>query len=314
MVLLSVPFCRPRLREFIRAVRGFSLLEIILVLFVLGLLAAALVPSAREMVERARREAEVRTLEDLAATITASFENTDLTNLNVAAMPGTIGAADVATGFSATTSGQYTTTGSTDWFAKVGRLRGLVPLVGVSPAVQPALVQITRNPLGNSRWLFAGPVESGRQRFLLVSLMAGSDQLALPAYEASGAWFEAIWSGEWDSRTAGVPAYWSGRLSAAQLSAWGPNSAGMTQSHKLCVRRISLPKFRVTVNNNHATESAFVSFNNTPNAFTAAANTGATQTGEILGGRLVVVNRGTSWPGTESLRFPIRENATVTLQ
>jgi prepilin-type N-terminal cleavage/methylation domain-containing protein len=312
MVIYSFPAFRPRLREFARAVRGFTLLELVLVLFVLGLLAAALVPSVRDIVERARREAEVRTLEELANTITASFENIDLTNLNVAAMPGTIGVADVATGFSAATSGQYGTTGSADWFAKVARLRGLVPVLGVAPAAQPSLAQITRNPLGNSRWLFAGPVESGRQRFLLVSLM--SDQLTLPAYESSAAWFDAIWSGEWESRTASVPSYWTGRLTAPQLSAWGPNSSGMTQTHKLCVRRISLPKFRVTVNNNHATENAYVSFNNTPNAFSSAANTGSTQTGEILAGRLVIVNRGAAWPGTEALRFPIRENATVTLQ
>lgn len=304
----------PRWRQLWRAARGFTLLEIVLVLFVLGLLAAALVPSVREMVERSRRDAEIKNLEDLAATVTASFENIDLTNLNVAAMPGTIGAGDVATVFSTATSGNYTNTGATDWFTKVARLRGLVPLVGITPAGQPALLQITQNSLGNARWLFAGPTEAGRQRFVLVSLMARTDQLVLPAYESSAAWFEALWAGEWESRTAAVPGYWNGRLTPAQLAAWGPNTAGMTQVHKLCVRRISLPKFRVTVNNNHATESAFLSFNNTANAFTATANTGATQTGEILGGRLMVVNRGASWPGTEALRFPLRENATVTLQ
>jgi hypothetical protein len=47
--------------------------------------------------------------------------------------------------------------------------------------------------------------------------------------------------------------------------------------HRFAVRRIVLPKFRVTVNSNHPTEQAFVSFNNTPNAFTAAANSGAVE-------------------------------------
>lgn len=63
-----------------RAARGFSLLEIVLVLFVLGALAALLTPSVRDIIERSRHEAESRTLDELAATITASFDNTDLTN------------------------------------------------------------------------------------------------------------------------------------------------------------------------------------------------------------------------------------------
>ena len=39
---------------------GFTLLELVLVLFVLGALAAALAPSVRDIVERSRREAEAR--------------------------------------------------------------------------------------------------------------------------------------------------------------------------------------------------------------------------------------------------------------
>ena len=55
---------------------GFTLLEVVLVLFVLGALAAVLAPSVRDIIERSRREAEGRALEELAATITASFEST----------------------------------------------------------------------------------------------------------------------------------------------------------------------------------------------------------------------------------------------
>ena len=80
------------------------------------------------------------------------------------------------------------------------------------------------------------------------------------------------------------------------------------------MQRIVLPKFMVTVNNNHPTNNAYLSFNDTSNAFTAAANSGATTTAEILGGRLVTVNQGTSWPGVQALQFRIHENATVTIQ
>lgn len=317
MVLYSYPHSRRLLgRNLLRVVHGFSLLEVVLVLFVLGMLAAALAPSVRDIVERGRRDAEARSLDELASTITTSFEQTDLTNLNVAALPGTIGSVDAATVFSTSTSAPYVTTGTNDWFAKLARLRGLTPQIGAAPtaAVQPELARIAFNSISNPRFLFVGPDEAGRQRFLLVSLMARSDQLALPAYESGTAWFDALWQTDWESRTATPPAYWSGRLTPAQLAAWSAGAAGLTQVNRLCVRRIVLPKFRVSVNNNHPTEAAYLSFNNTANAFTAAANTGASVTSEILGGRLVVVNRGTVWPGVEALRFTLRENPTITLQ
>jgi prepilin-type N-terminal cleavage/methylation domain-containing protein len=302
--------------QFLRRGRtsGFTLLEIVLVLFVLGALAAALVPSVRDIIERSRREAEARSLDELAASINASFDQTDLTNLNVSALPSQIGSADNATVFSSSTVAAYVTTDNGAWFAKVARLRGLNPQVGVAPANQPELARLVTNAVGNPRLLFSAPDEAGRQRFLLVSLVARNEQLILPAYENNGAWFDAIWNNDWESRTATLPAYWQGRITAAQFAAWSQGSGGLTQVHRFVVRRIVLPKFRVTLNNNHPTDQAFVSFNNTPAAFTAAANSGATNTPEILGGRLITINRGTAWPGVEALRFRLRENATVTVQ
>lgn len=296
--------------------RAFSLLEIVLVLFVLGVLAATLVPSVRDIVERSRGEAERRSLDELAATITASFENDDLNTLNVAALPGYIGSADTATAFSISTSATYSTTNNNSWFAKVGRLRGVTPQFGVAPtaAAQPALALIAFNPLGNPRLLFAAPDETGKQRFLIVSLMARTEQLVLPAYESSSAWFDAIWNNDWESRTAPPPSYWQSRLTPAQFAAWSQGTGGLTSAHRLCVRRIVLPKYRITINNNHPTSAAFVSFNNTSNAFTAPANSGANTTPEILGGRLVIVNQGTTWPGVEVLRLHLHSNDTVIVQ
>jgi type II secretory pathway pseudopilin PulG len=312
-------FCRKSdlLRENLsRMLRAFTLLEVVLALFILALLTATLAPSITEIVNRNRVEAEKRTLGELADTITASFENTDLTNLNVAALAGTIGGSDTPTEFSASSAAAYATTNNNSWFAKIARLRGLVPVIGIppSPAAQPALAQITYNLFGNPRLLFAGPVEPGQQRFLLLSLMARSDQLALPAYDGSTAWFNAIWNNDWESRTAASPAYWSTVLTPSQLAAWNQGSGGLKQTWRLSVQRIVLPKFTVTVNNNHPTNNAYLSFNDTSNVFTAAANSGATTTAEILGGRLVTVNQGTSWPGVQALQFRIHENATVTVQ
>jgi prepilin-type N-terminal cleavage/methylation domain-containing protein len=299
-----------------RAGRGFSLLEIILVLFILGIIAAAAAPSLGEAIARSRVEAEKRMLADLADSITASFESTDLTNLNIAALPGTIGAADTPTEFSTSSMAAYAMTDNASWFAKVARLRGLAPMVGSPPttAAQPALALVAFNPLGNPRLLFAGPNETGQQRFLLLSLMAPNAELVLPAYDGTQAWFDAIWNNDWESRTAGLPAYWSGRLTPAQLGAWSQGPAGLTQAWRLTVRRIVLPKYVLQVNNNHPTASGFLSYNDTPEIFTALPNSGATTTPEILGGRLVVVNQGTAWPGVEALRFHLHQNDTVILQ
>jgi prepilin-type N-terminal cleavage/methylation domain-containing protein len=317
MVLYSCLTRRPGLRPPRRSlIRGFSLLEVVLVLFVLGLLAAALAPSVRDLLATGRRNAEVKSLDQLADTITASFQSTDLTNLNLAALPGTIGATDVATNFSTATNTGYVMTNAADWFAKVARSRGITPQVGVapSPAAQPELCRIACNGIGNPRYLFAAPSEPGRQRFLIVSLVAPSGGLVLPPYEANTAWFDAIWSNDWENRSGGLPAYWSGRISAVQASAWTTGGGGTTQVYQLCVRRITLPKYQFTVNNNHATDSAWLSFNHTAPAFTAPANSGASTTPEILGGRLIILNRGPSWPGVEALRFHLSGNDAVTLQ
>jgi prepilin-type N-terminal cleavage/methylation domain-containing protein len=317
MILYSYLVSPDKMRRgFWRAVRGFSLLEIVLVLFVLGIMAAALSPSVGDVIGGSRRDSEQRTLGEIARSIEQSFDATDLTAVNIAAMPGTIGGSDTATTFSSSTSAPYGAVANTDWYAKVARVRGISPLVGnpPTPAIQPEVSRIAYNALRNPRLLFAAPAEAGRQRFLLVSLMATPEQLTLPAYEGNAAWFDAIWNQDWDSRTAAVPAYWNGRLTAAQLAQWSQGAAGLTQAHKLCVRKIVLPKYRVTVNNNHATEAAFISFNNVSNAQQAAANSGANTTPEILAGRLITINRGAAWPGVEALRFHLRENSTVTVQ
>ena len=317
MILHAYPNRHYLLRaNLLRVLRGFSLLEIVLVLFVMGILTAGLLPAAREIIERGQRDAENRALGEIADTITRSFEATDLTNLNVAALPGTIGAGDTPTVFASSTTAPYATTEAASWFAKVARLRGVSPVIGSAPtaAVQPELARLAFNSHGNPRWLFAGPVEAGRQRFLLVSLAGRAEQLTVPAYESGTAWFDAIWNHDWENRSAGLPAFWLTRLTPAQASAWTQGSGGLTQASKFCVRRLVLPKYRLTLNNNHPTEQAFASFNNTPAAFTAPAKSGASVTPEILGGRLVTLNRGTAWPGVESLRFHLREDATITLQ
>ncbi len=292
---------------------AFSLLEVLLVLLIMGVMATAILPSARETIEGAREAAEAKSLDELAATITASFEETDLQNRNVAALPGTIGTGETATEFSTGNEG-YATTNAASWFAKVARLKGVTPVVGVAPNAQPALAALTFNSLGNPRLLFAGPAEAGQQRFLLLSLEGGAAQYAVPANDGTAAWFDAVWNHDWESRTADVPAYWRAVLSAPQVAAWSAGSAGLTQVHRLLVRRLVLPKYTVTVNNNHPANAAWVAAGDVPDVLAAPANSGANVSPEILAGRLVTVRQGAAPPGTEVLRFRLHENATVTLQ
>ena len=215
-----------------------------LVLFVLGVLAAALTPSVQDVIIRSQREAEARSLDELAATITGSFQSTDLTNLNLAALPGMIGPGDSPTAFSSSTSTAYSNTAATDWFAKVARQRGITPQVGNPPTatVQPELARIAFNRTGNPRLLFAAPDETGRQRFLLVSLTAPATQLVLPAYENSTAWFDAFWNHDWESRGAGLPAYWSGRLTAAQAAAARGSLRGTGSCRAPCATPAGIPE------------------------------------------------------------------------
>jgi prepilin-type N-terminal cleavage/methylation domain-containing protein len=296
--------------------RGFTLLEIVLALFILGTMASLLAPSVAGVIEKSRLDAEGRALSEIAEAITSSFEHADLASMNIAALPGHVGMGDGTTEFSTSTHAAYSTTNNASWFAKVARVRGLNPQLGVPPhaPTQPALALIAYNAVGNPRLLIAAPDEPGRQRFLLVSLMARAEQLTLPAYENTLTWFDAIWDNNWENRTAATPSFWQTRLSMAQLSAWAQGPGGTTSAYRLCVRRLVLPKYRLTVNNNHPTNSAFVSFNNVSNAFTAPANSGAHITPEILGGRVVIVSQGAAAPGVETLRLRIHSNDTIIVQ
>lgn len=245
---------------------AFSLLEIVLVLSVLAILTTVLLPSARGLIGQTQRNAESRALQSLADLITASFQSPDLTLLNIAAIPGSIGPADFPTDFSVSTSANYDTTTAAHWFAKIARAQGITPVIGVAPSssAQPELARIAYNQTGNPRWLFAAADESGKQRFLLVSLSGRPEQLVVPSFDSSSAWFDAIWNHDWESRTAGLPDYWLNRLTPEQISTWLQSPGGLTHVNRFCVQRIVLPKFRLSVNNNHLTEHAFVSFNRVP--------------------------------------------------
>ena len=156
-----------------RALLAFSLLEIVLVLFVLGALAAALTPSVRDIIEKSRRDSEVRTLEELATVIAQSFDTTDLTNLNVAALPGTIAATDSPTIFSASTTALYPTQGAGACFEvawRVGLAGQRTRIVDTGRELQRGVfVQLIAG--GATLGIYAFNPDSG-SRYVIVSLGA----------------------------------------------------------------------------------------------------------------------------------------------
>lgn len=281
-------------------IRGFTLLEVSLALLILAVLAAVVTPSLTGSIRHRQIEAEQRVLSELADAIVQSFESDDF-DINIAAMPGTIGPDEQGTEFSVSTGLPAFNGSPLHWAAKLARIDGRLPAA------------IATNACRNGRYLFAAPAEPGRQRFLLVSLMSSPGELVLPAYTASPDWFDHLWNHDWEM-AASLPPAWNTLLSPAQRAVWLQGRAGTTQVYRFCVRRIVLPKHTVTVNNTHPTDSVFVSFNHRANAFIALPGSGCTTSQEIFAGRLITVRQGVDSTDTVTLRFPLTRNATVTLQ
>jgi hypothetical protein len=269
-------------------------------------LTAVLTPSITGSIRHRQVEAEQRVLSELADAITRSFESDDFDE-NLAAMPGTIGSNDHWTEFSVTTGRPYFTgfpyfTGSPGhWPSKLSRLNGRPPR------------DIATNASRNGRYLFAVPTEPERQRFVLFSLMAAPGELALPEYTANPDWVDRIWRHDWENSNS-LPPAWETALPPEEVARWMQGRAGTTQVYRFCVRRIILPKYTVTVNNTHPTDSVFVSFDHQENAFVVPPGAGSRTSRGIFAGRLITVRQGVESPDTVTLRFPLTRNATLTLQ
>ncbi|HVW22213.1 MAG TPA: type II secretion system protein [Opitutaceae bacterium] len=310
---------------------AFTLLEVLCVCAVLAILLATLAPAVGLQVSRARVSAEAASLRALAAAVQASFESTDLEGTNLAALPGSVPAGVDSTAFSSSLDPASTpaTTNTFDWFAKVARQRGDVPVVGIAPtpALQPRVAQVLFNAQRNARVLLEGPLgESGQQRFLLLSLAAPAGELSLPPWPnpanpqdpANLALFADIWNTDWTNPAAVLPPTWTAALSAAQARAWVGGGAG--RLWQLCVQRIVCPKFTVAINNTHPADSCFVYYNlNGTTAGSSAvvgANAGTQVLSGIYAGRTIQAYRGAAAPPSAQLfsQFVLRDNAEITLQ
>ena len=270
--------------------RGFALLlEIIVALFIIGLLAGAYFSHLPERIMSERIAAEDSILAELTREINQSLLSTDLTGTNIASIPGEIGPTDYPTTFSQSTAPLYATTTATDWFAKLAKLNGTTVLIGSAPTadVQPTLAKLLFNSFNSPRLLFIRPtVRPECVQLMLVSLMASPQQLVLPPYQATDAWFDTIWNYDFTTRTATVPVAWTSLLTPAQVNAWSQGVGG-SNLNRLRVVRITVPKYVFNVNNNDATNSGWIYWNNGGGKFTALPGSGATATPPIISGRLV---------------------------
>jgi type II secretory pathway pseudopilin PulG len=309
---------------------AFTLIELVGVCAVLGLLLAVVAPAIGFQVQQARTANEANALRALAAAAQSSFESTDLESTNLAALPGSIPADVDPTAFSVSTDPQVmpSTTRASDWFAKLTRQLGDTPTIGEAPtsALQPRVAAVLMNADRNNRIFLLGPAnETGQQRFLIVSLMAAPGQLALPPLPnpsnaqdpANLALFNDIWNTDWTNPASRLPPSWVSGLTTAQVQAWQGSPGSLA---RLCVQRVSCPKFSITVNNTHPTDVCTVYYNlngtEAGNSAIVPANAGAFVIPGVYGGRLIQAYRGTAGPPAGQIfsQFILRDSSEITLQ
>ena len=313
--------------------RAFTLIEVVAVSAILGLLLAIMAPAIGRQVILARVAAETASLQTLADAVRASFESPDLEGTNIAALPGSVPSGVDLTNFSPSTDPGFvpSTTDTYDWFAKIARQLGESPQVGVAPipALQPRIAAVLINPNGNSRFMMVGPEsEATQQRFLIVSLMAPVGELAMPPLPnpangqdpANLALFNDIWNTVWTNPGAVLPPSWTAALSAQQVQAWQGTGSSGGHLWLLCVQRIVCPKYSITINNTHPTDTCYVYYNlngaTAGGSATAAANSGTSVIVGVYYGRLIQAYRGAAPPPAAQLfsQFTLRDQCEITLQ
>lgn len=300
--------------------RAFALVEILIACALLLMLLTVTLGYAPAIIIHNQIKAEDAALERIADDVVGSFASEDF-EVNVAAMPGTLPSGTAPTIFSAGL--EYpATTDTSSWFVKVARRRGITATAGASPSAttQPALARILTNVRHRTRYLFSAPgSEPGLQRFLLVSIL---DDGALTFPDPSSgsavtqqARFDAIWNFDFDTDAARLPAQWTAELSSAEQAAWldGPGSG--SNLARMRIVRITCPKYTVTVNNAHTSDTGFLTWDGGAHSLAISPGSAPVTTPPILAGRTIVLASGPdAASAVVKFRWSLDKNSTVTLQ
>jgi type II secretory pathway pseudopilin PulG len=219
------------------------------------------------------------------------------------------------------------------WYGKLGVLRGMN--VAYSQGSQwddindHEIRHYAVNTFKMARVFLVRPSEAGVQRYMLISIcLPPSRGVVWPSDDGSNAYFDNIWNNQWGFESSTVPADWHSRLSTAEINLWNTKMRGKTNAGCVLVEKISVPKYKLTINNQHLTSNAYAFWDGyDTSVITSAAVkltvqhrnvTGAPRTDtsiEILAGRRIVVRQGPDLSNTdEQMDFILRETSTVTLQ
>lgn len=244
--------------------KGFSILELIIVLIIIGILMGVMVLPTLSIIDRARIKTERQNLAMLADEIRASFRQEDY-NLNISALADDMPQTNpdvAATLFSYGTTTDDYVLDVRCWYARLAALRGQTNWdVTTLEETAGDIQSIAFNTYGRRRVLIPGPLEPTRQRYILLSFMfsddAGPALLAAPSRLSSPgvpnplykAWFDEIYSASWGEMGADGPVG-TDPFTPNDWSAWEDECRrGKTFAQCTQAERIVQPRYWVTINN-----------------------------------------------------------------
>ncbi|MDF9833696.1 type II secretory pathway pseudopilin PulG [Ereboglobus sp. PH5-5] len=244
--------------------KGFTLVEVIAILTMIGILVGVMAIPAIGIIERARFRAEQQNLSMLANEVKLSFRQDDF-GLNLSALEGDMPADYVGrpavTKFDDEPPAANEMVNENAWYGRLTKLRGQPLLNQRLSASAGDVYNIAHNAYNQRRVMLVGPYEKDQQRYIILSFMfldgpslptAPGNRVILSGGVYSSEtnyenWFNAIYSNTWGEAGCQAPTGWASGMQTAWNATDGRNR---TFAERTFVERIVQPRYKVTVNNN----------------------------------------------------------------